>query len=139
MSKKVEQEIEPLVVPVWPDAGMALGLSRNGTYAAVARGEIPVLSEGHPYMLGRLGLARIVLLPGEATEDGTATWTLKLQEPPTPQATAAPPQKVAPREPRRQPARRRSNYPSRRVETAASSLPHDSVSDLFLDPLEAAP
>ena len=31
---------------------------------------------GTRYFVGRLGLARITLLPDEATEDGTATWRL---------------------------------------------------------------
>jgi hypothetical protein len=39
--------IEPLTVPLWPHAGMALGLTRNGTYAAANRGEIPVLKFGN--------------------------------------------------------------------------------------------
>jgi hypothetical protein len=32
------------------------------------------------YMLGRLGGARIVLLPGEPTTDGTPTWRLLIQQ-----------------------------------------------------------
>jgi hypothetical protein len=38
--------IEPLTVPLWPHAGMALGLTRNGTYEAAKRGDIPVLRFG---------------------------------------------------------------------------------------------
>jgi hypothetical protein len=33
-------------VPVWPHAGMALGLTKGGTYAAVHRNEIDVLRFG---------------------------------------------------------------------------------------------
>ena len=33
-------------MPLWPDAGRALGLSRNGTYDAAKRGEIPTLRFG---------------------------------------------------------------------------------------------
>jgi hypothetical protein len=62
--QKVEQKIEPLVVPVWPDAGMTLGLSRNGTYAAVARGEIPVLRFGRILRVSKKVLDR--LANGEA-------------------------------------------------------------------------
>ena len=36
----------PLVIPLWPDAGQALGLSRNGTYEAARRGEIKTLRFG---------------------------------------------------------------------------------------------
>jgi hypothetical protein len=35
-----------LVMPLWPDAGRALGLSRNGTYEAARRGEIKTLRFG---------------------------------------------------------------------------------------------
>ena len=38
--------VEPLTVPLWPHAGMALGLTRNGTYEAAKRGDIPVLQFG---------------------------------------------------------------------------------------------
>jgi Helix-turn-helix domain len=33
-------------MPLWPDAGEQLGLSRNGTYDAANRGEIPTLRFG---------------------------------------------------------------------------------------------
>jgi hypothetical protein len=39
-----------------------------------------VSSRGTQYLLGRLGSARIVVLPGEPTEDGTRTWRVLLQE-----------------------------------------------------------
>ena len=42
---------------------------------------------GTRYFVGRLGLARITLLPGEATEDGTATWRMLLQEAPKSQTS----------------------------------------------------
>lgn len=32
-----------LVIPLWPDAGEILGLSKNPTYAAANRGDIPGL------------------------------------------------------------------------------------------------
>ncbi len=37
-------------------------------------------ARGTKYLLGRIGAARIVLLPGDPTEDGTATWRLLVQE-----------------------------------------------------------
>ena len=35
-----------LVVPLWPHAGKALGLSRGSTYSAAERGEIPTIKIG---------------------------------------------------------------------------------------------
>ena len=35
-----------LVVPLWPHAGKALGLSRGSTYAAAERGQIPTIRIG---------------------------------------------------------------------------------------------
>lgn len=35
-----------LTVPVWPHAGKALGLSKNPTYEAAKRGEIPTIKIG---------------------------------------------------------------------------------------------
>ena len=37
---------EQLVVPLWPDAGEILGLSRGATYAAAARGDIKTIDIG---------------------------------------------------------------------------------------------
>jgi hypothetical protein len=34
------------VLPLWPDVGEQLGLSRNGTYDAAKRNEIPTLRFG---------------------------------------------------------------------------------------------
>jgi hypothetical protein len=36
----------PLVVNLWPETGQALGLSRNATYEAARRGEIPTVPFG---------------------------------------------------------------------------------------------
>jgi Helix-turn-helix domain len=38
-------------IPLWPDAGQALGLSRNGTYDAAHRKEIPVLRFGRKFVV----------------------------------------------------------------------------------------
>jgi excisionase family DNA binding protein len=35
-----------LVYDLWPEAGQMLGLTRNATYAAAKRGEIPVIKFG---------------------------------------------------------------------------------------------
>jgi hypothetical protein len=53
MVRTVAQPVQPVTIrglptaaqhptiPLWPDAGQALGLSRPATYRAAARGEIP--------------------------------------------------------------------------------------------------
>ena len=38
--------LDKLAVPLWPDAGKALGLSRNSTYDAAKAGEIPTVKFG---------------------------------------------------------------------------------------------
>ena len=58
-----DREIESLTMPVWPDAGKRLGLGRNATYDAVARGEIPVLRFGRRIVVPKDALNR--LLRGE--------------------------------------------------------------------------
>jgi excisionase family DNA binding protein len=40
------EDVEPLVMRLWPEAGQALGLSRNATYDAARRGEIPTIKFG---------------------------------------------------------------------------------------------
>jgi excisionase family DNA binding protein len=35
-----------LVYDLWPEAGQMLGLTRNATYAAAKRGEIPIIRIG---------------------------------------------------------------------------------------------
>jgi len=46
LSKILEEIKTKPTVPVWPHAGMALGLTKGGTYAAVHRNEIDVLKFG---------------------------------------------------------------------------------------------
>jgi excisionase family DNA binding protein len=53
-------EIEPLTLPVWPDAGKLLGLGRNATYDAIARGEIPVIRFGRRIVVPRKALERML-------------------------------------------------------------------------------
>jgi len=55
-----------LVVPLWPHAGRALGLSRGSTYAAAERGEIPTIKIG-----------RLIRVPTRALEqmlDEAGNW-----------------------------------------------------------------
>jgi hypothetical protein len=45
--RKSEDEVEALLLPIWPDAGKALGYhTRSAAYDAVARGDIPVVQLG---------------------------------------------------------------------------------------------
>ena len=58
------QQEEPLTIALWPDAGQMAGLGRNSTYAAAARGEIPVIQFGK---LKRVPLKKFRrMLEGEA-------------------------------------------------------------------------
>jgi hypothetical protein len=38
--------LDKLAVPLWPDVGKALGLSKNSTYDAARAGEIPTIKIG---------------------------------------------------------------------------------------------
>jgi hypothetical protein len=45
---KLEKKLrENVVLPLWPDVGQMLGLGKNATYDAAARGEIETLRFGH--------------------------------------------------------------------------------------------
>jgi excisionase family DNA binding protein len=52
--------IESLTMPVWPDTGRALGLSRGSTYEAIARGEIPVIRIGKRLLVPKKALAQML-------------------------------------------------------------------------------
>ena len=48
-------------MPLWPDVGQALDLSKNGTYAAAKRGEIPGLMRfGRVYRVSVSALQRLM-------------------------------------------------------------------------------
>jgi hypothetical protein len=83
---------------------------------------------GTRYFVGRLGLARITLLPGEAAEDGTATWRLLLQEAP----------KASTDRQAGNSSRSRSTATRRRqaaIPAAGAPMPNDSVTDLWASPV----
>jgi len=65
-----QREDQPGTLSLWPEAGRILGLSKNGTYAAAQRGEIPTIRFGRKYRVSRIALAR--LLSG-VHEDAQAT------------------------------------------------------------------
>ena len=86
---------------------------------------------GTRYFVGRLGLARITLLPGEAAEDGTATWRLLLQEAPKRQGQTNRPVSNSPRARLTSTRRRQAAGP-----VASAPMPNDSVTDLWAGPTE---
>ena len=49
-------------VPVWPDAGEALGLSRSASYDAAARGDIPTIRLGRRIVVPTAALRRMLQL-----------------------------------------------------------------------------
>lgn len=56
---------DPAVQPtlrVWPDTGQALGLSRQSTYDAVARGDIPTIRIGRRLLVPTAALRRMLCL-----------------------------------------------------------------------------
>jgi hypothetical protein len=88
-----------------------------------------ISQHGTRYFVGRLGLARITLLQGDAAEDGTATWRMLLQEAPKSQASTD-------RQPRNA-SRPRAPGPRRRPAaspTAGAPMPDDSIADLWAGP-----
>jgi hypothetical protein len=65
--REIEKELQQkLVVPLWPTAGRALGLSRPTTYSAAAKGSIPTTNIGFlkkvssRWLLQKLGLDEAV-------------------------------------------------------------------------------
>jgi hypothetical protein len=79
---------------------------------------------GNIYLVGRLGAAKILLLPGDNTPDGQATWRVLLGEA-TPKSAVVKPQ---PRPSSQARSRvRRPAAPS----AAGPPLPDDDISDLW--------
>lgn len=58
-------------IPIWPDAGQFLGLGRGATYAAAARGEIPVLRFANRIVCPTAKLLELVGITPESTEAGS--------------------------------------------------------------------
>jgi hypothetical protein len=87
-----------------------------------------VSQRGTRYFVGRLGLARITLLPGEAAEDGTATWRMLLQEAPK----ASTDRQASNASRARSPGTRRRQAVS---PAAGAPMPDDSVADLWAGPV----
>jgi hypothetical protein len=53
-------------LPVWPDVGHFLGLSKVSTYDAVARGEIPTIRIGRRLLVPTAALRRLLGLDAPA-------------------------------------------------------------------------
>ena len=65
----MSKQTEPLTITV-PEAGRRLaGLSRNGSYAAAARGEIPTLRIGRLLRVPLLALERMIERASEEAQE----------------------------------------------------------------------
>jgi hypothetical protein len=87
---------------------------------------------GHRYLVGRLGKARVLLFPADPTADSTQTWSMFLQADPSPAAQKKP-NTTAGRAPR-QKALFGTSKPASRA--AAPALPDDRVDDLWTERTE---
>lgn len=65
-----DAEVQPLM-PLWPDAGRALGLSKWATYAARDRGQLPVHVIGARTFVITAELRRQLGLPVSGCESAT--------------------------------------------------------------------
>jgi hypothetical protein len=83
-----------------------------------------VSARGTRYLLGRLGAARIVILPADATPDGVQTWRLLVQERADDRAALTP---SAARQ------RRRPSPSPRVVRAGAAPAIDDPLGDLWSD------
>jgi hypothetical protein len=72
-----------LTVPVWPHAGKALGLSRNSSYGAARRNEIPTVKIGNRLSVPTARLRKMLGLEGgsgEASEKEKPPGAVKLDD-----------------------------------------------------------
>lgn len=63
------QQAERLVYTI-PEAGRLLGLSRNASYAAAQRGDIPTIQIGRLLLVPKVPFHRMLELTVEASEPG---------------------------------------------------------------------
>lgn len=61
-NRAVPDPAEHPTMPLWPDTGQALGLSRQSTYNAVASGEIPTIRVGRRILVPTAALRRMLQL-----------------------------------------------------------------------------
>src|SRR6516165_3500917 len=107
-----------------------MATSAHPTSIEIARLYERTSQRGTRYFVGRLGLARITLLPGDVAEDGTATWRMLLQEASNSRASADRP---ASHSPRRASRARRQPVGDR---PAGRPMPDDSVADFWANALD---
>jgi hypothetical protein len=90
-------------------------------------------ARGTRYMVGRLGHARITLLPGVAAEDGTATWRMLLREASKSRGSVDRPRNSSASHPRRGRPSSPSFAPPKRLAPVVD-LPADRLDDIFAEP-----
>jgi hypothetical protein len=64
MAANLTEKAEPLFLPLWPDTGRILKLSRNCTYESAKRGEIPTLKFGRALRVPTAWVRRAAQLGG---------------------------------------------------------------------------
>ncbi len=57
---QADQNASCLVYDLWPEVGQMLGLTRNATYAAAKRGDIPVIRFGKLIKVPRVAFDRML-------------------------------------------------------------------------------
>jgi hypothetical protein len=59
-NEQVRLDDLPDTFPLWPVCGRLLGLGRNATFAAAARGEVPVLRFGRKLVVSKRALVKLL-------------------------------------------------------------------------------
>ena len=59
-TKRETPVVERRTMPLWPDAGKTLGLSRQSVYAAARRGDIPTIRIGGRILVPVAALNRLL-------------------------------------------------------------------------------
>ena len=59
---KIPESSDRPTLPLWPDTGQAMGLSRNACYMAAARGDIPTIRIGGRILVPTAALRRLLCL-----------------------------------------------------------------------------
>jgi hypothetical protein len=72
LKKEAATHGQALVMPLWPDAGQALGLSRNATYDAARRGQIPTIRLGKLLKVPTAALNRMLESASQAPRETEA-------------------------------------------------------------------